>query len=269
MDWFIGKARRKDKDATAATTPDEVKAYLNDEFAQERILGADFTALVVLPNGVDQSEWLASHTISFFEHVNILYGCISEFCQTAGCATMPGSGYSSYQWVDDKGKKIKCTASQYIDYVMTYSQKCINDESVFPTKYGNVFPNSFETIVRKIHRLLLHVITHIYQCHCREIILFKLHGHLNTVFYHFHLFNKQFNLIEEKEMEALENLFQRLHHYAIRRLQFEAEAAAMFSQSPDGLPAELRKTDSGVMELMCENKENVDCDSYPPMAFMT
>ena len=70
-------------------------------------------------------------------------------------------------------------------------------------------------------------------------------------------------------MEALENLFQRLHHYAIRRLQFEAEAAAMFSQSPDGLPAELRKTDSGVMELMCENKENVDCDSYPPMAFMT
>jgi len=43
-----------------------------------------------------------------------------------------------YQWIDERGKKCKCTAPQYVDYVMTYSQKCVSDEAVFPTKYGNV-----------------------------------------------------------------------------------------------------------------------------------
>jgi len=43
---------------------------------------------------------------------------------------------SHYQWIDDRGKKCKCTAPQYVDYVMSYSQKCISDESIFPTKYG-------------------------------------------------------------------------------------------------------------------------------------
>jgi len=41
-----------------------------------------------------------------------------------------------YQWIDDRGKKCKCTAPQYVDYVMSYSQKCISDEAIFPTKYG-------------------------------------------------------------------------------------------------------------------------------------
>ena len=43
---------------------------------------------------------------------------------------------SQYQWVDDKGKKVKVTASQYIEYVTGYTQKTICDETVFPTKYG-------------------------------------------------------------------------------------------------------------------------------------
>jgi len=41
-----------------------------------------------------------------------------------------------YQWTDDKGKKSRLSAPQYIDYVMTYVQKTINDETVFPTKHG-------------------------------------------------------------------------------------------------------------------------------------
>ena len=42
-----------------------------------------------------------------------------------------------YHWVDDKGKKTKLSAPQYIDYVMTFVQKTINDETIFPTKHGN------------------------------------------------------------------------------------------------------------------------------------
>lgn len=45
----------------------------------------------------------------------------------------------TYLWFDEKGKKTKVAAPQYIDYVMTFTQKTISDESIFPTKYGNVF----------------------------------------------------------------------------------------------------------------------------------
>ena len=44
--------------------------------------------------------------------------------------------FSQYQWVDEKGKKCKCTAPQYVEYVMAFIKKTIHDESVFPTKYG-------------------------------------------------------------------------------------------------------------------------------------
>lgn len=44
--------------------------------------------------------------------------------------------HSLYHWVDEKGKRTKVAAPQYIDYVMIYTQKTVNDESIFPTKFG-------------------------------------------------------------------------------------------------------------------------------------
>lgn len=44
--------------------------------------------------------------------------------------------YRIYYWYDEKGKKIKCTAPQYVDFVMSLAQKLVTDEEIFPTKYG-------------------------------------------------------------------------------------------------------------------------------------
>lgn len=44
--------------------------------------------------------------------------------------------YRQYYWYDERGKKIKCTAPQYVDFVMSSVQKLVTDEDVFPTKYG-------------------------------------------------------------------------------------------------------------------------------------
>ena len=41
-----------------------------------------------------------------------------------------------YQWVDEKGKKLRCGAPQYIEYAMSYTEKALTDEALFPTKYG-------------------------------------------------------------------------------------------------------------------------------------
>lgn len=42
----------------------------------------------------------------------------------------------TYYWYDEKGKKTKCTAPQYVDFVMSSVQKLVTDEDIFPTKYG-------------------------------------------------------------------------------------------------------------------------------------
>ena len=60
--------------------------------------------------------------------------------------------------------------------------------------------------MKKIHRLLFHVIAHLYHSHFRELVLLSLHAHLNCIFAHFTLFNERFRLIEEKETEILHDL---------------------------------------------------------------
>lgn len=74
----------------------------------------------------------------------------------------------------------------------------------FPTERD--FPTSFESLVKKIHRLLLHVLAHLYHAHFREMVLLQLHGHLHSLFAHFTLFNYQFSLVDPKDAEVLQDL---------------------------------------------------------------
>lgn len=92
---------------------------------------------------------------------------------------------------------------------------------------GNPFLSSFETTVKKIHRLLMHVLAHVYQCHSRHLVHLRLHGHANTLTYHFMLFSKQFSLVDDKELDVLDDLYNRLrhHHSTVRRPTFGGEPA--------------------------------------------
>lgn len=166
----------------------------------------DVRFIVDLPAGIDYHEWLAAHIISLFESINLIYGTISEFCTISVCLDMLGPGQKIYLWIDERGKKTKVSAPQYIDYVMTFIQKAISDEEVFPTKYAKDFPNSFESVVRKIVRLLFHVVAHIYAAHFRQIAQLGLNSHLNLTFAHLISLLNRFSLIEPKETEVLYDL---------------------------------------------------------------
>lgn len=184
----------------------EQKLYLESTVLERKIPEADLRQLVDLPPGLDLNEWLASHTIAFFEHVNLLYGAVSEYCTPTTCPDMLGPGQRQYHWIDERGKKIRLSAPQYIDYVMTYAQRTVNDESIFPTKFAHEFPTTYEQILRKIQRLLFHVVAHLYHRHFRELLLLGLHGHLHALFAHLILFNRRFHLIDDKETEILNDL---------------------------------------------------------------
>uniref|UniRef100_A0A4X1UF56 MOB kinase activator 2 n=1 Tax=Sus scrofa TaxID=9823 RepID=A0A4X1UF56_PIG len=201
--WMTRKSKAKPNGKKPAA--EEKKVYLEPEYTKSRITDFGFKELVVLPREIDLNEWLASNTTTFFHHVNLQYSTISEFCTGEACQTMAVCN-TQYYWYDERGKKVKCTAPQYVDFVMSSVQKLVTDEDVFPTKYGREFPSSFESLVKKICKYLFHVLAHIYSSHFKETLALELHGHLNTLYVHFILFAREFNLLDPKETAVMDDL---------------------------------------------------------------
>lgn len=71
---------------------------------------------------------------------------------------------------------------------------------------GREFPSSFESLVKKICKYLFHVLAHIYWSHFKETLALELHGHLNTLYVHFILFAREFNLLDPKETAVMDDL---------------------------------------------------------------
>lgn len=258
----MGKARRKERDGDANQA--DTKLYLEEGVLERKLPDADLRLLVDLPAGLDYNEWLASHTLALFEHVNLVYGTISEFCTTSGCPDMTGPGTRMYLWFDEKGKKTRVAAPQYIDYVMTFTQKTVSDESIFPTKYANEFPSSFESIARKILRLLFHVIAHLYAAHFREVALLGLHAHLNLTFAHLTALHRRFNLIEPKETEVLRDL-----EIALRLTDDPVPSGATSSSSSSSTTNTTTTTSSASTNQQQPNSSSISSSSCAAMATTT
>ena len=64
------------------------------------------------------------------------------------------------------------------------------------------------TTVRKIFKLLFHVLAHMYYAHFNDLLNHGLHSHLNTVFMNFILLDQEHNLLDQKETVPLEDLIQ-------------------------------------------------------------
>ncbi|XP_035646562.1 MOB kinase activator 2a isoform X1 [Oncorhynchus keta] len=184
---------------------EEKKQYLEAEFTKVRVVDFDLKELVMLPREIDLNEWLASNTTTFFNLINLQYSTISEFCTGDTCQAMTACN-TIYYWYDERGKKTKCTAPQYVDFVMSLVQKLVTDDDIFPTKYGKEFPNAFESLVKKICRYLFHVLAHLFWAHFKETVALDLQGHLNTLYAHFIVFIREFNLVDPKETCIMDDL---------------------------------------------------------------
>ena len=94
----------------------------------------------MLPEGEDLNEWIAVNTVDFFNQINMLYGTITEFCTEERCPIMSAGPKYEYHWADGQTvkKPIKCSAPKYIDYLMTWVQDQLDDETLFPIKIGKL-----------------------------------------------------------------------------------------------------------------------------------
>ncbi|XP_029441327.1 MOB kinase activator 2-like isoform X2 [Rhinatrema bivittatum] len=195
----------KDRTRERRGAADEERLCLDPQFTSARITDADILMLVALPKGVNADEWLASNVLGFYNHVSLLYGCISEFCTSSSCPTMKAWS-SQFQWMDERGRKKRCSAPQYADYAVSLSQKLLSSEELFPTREQKDFSRHFRPAMQRILRLLFHLLVHIYSSHFRAVLALELHPHLNTLYLHLLLFCAEFRLLECGEMAASEEL---------------------------------------------------------------
>lgn len=182
-------------------------SYLDDSNLKLAIIEySDILKLVKLQNSIEYQEWMAFNTKMFFEQINVLYGAIAEYCTPKTCPTMNAPLNNHFYWLDDKGKKCKYSASQYIDTVLTYAAKATSDERLFPTKLGIPFPPQFDTLVKKINKHLFQILAHMYHSHYTELLQLKLNTYVNSIYLHFYSFNRSFSILDDKEIEIMDTL---------------------------------------------------------------
>lgn len=184
------------------------KSKVLHQFAKATLGSGDMRLAVQSPEGEDECEWLAVHTVDFFNEVSLLYGTVAEFCTKASCPTMSAGSRFEYLWADGVTvtKPIKVTAPEYVDLLMTWVEGQINSERLFPTSTACAFPRDFKSVVSNIFKRLFRVYAHIYYSHFDKIVALGAERHLNTCFKHFIFFVKQFALIDAKELAPLDEL---------------------------------------------------------------
>ena len=110
-------------------------------------------------------------------------------------------------------KPIHVPAHQYIEFLFEWIADQLHDESIFPTDTRVEFPKDFKKNCKKILSRMYRVFVHVYIHHfdrITELSQFQAEGHSNTLFKYFYFFVKEHNLLEDKEMEPLKDLIEKL-----------------------------------------------------------
>uniref|UniRef100_A0A0M3HMT5 Mob1/phocein family n=1 Tax=Ascaris lumbricoides TaxID=6252 RepID=A0A0M3HMT5_ASCLU len=167
--------------------------------------GVDLRAAVRLPANENFDDWLAVHTVDFFNRINLLYGTIADVCTAKSCPTMSGGPRYEYLWQDGVNykKPTRLPAPDYIYLLMDWIEIRINDETIFPSNTAVPFPRDFRQICKKILTRLFRVFVHVYIHHFDRLSQLGAEPHANTLYKHFYFFITEYAMVSSKELDAL------------------------------------------------------------------
>lgn len=175
---------------------------------RQKTLGSrDLWAQVKLPPGASESEWLAVNTIDMFNELNLLAGAISDLCTEQTCPVMTAGPYT-FAWADGDKIKVptKMSAPRYIEHLLLWVEKQLADESFLPVEPGVDFQPNFKKGIRVIYKRLFRIYAHVFHSHFKEMVEQDADAHINHSFKHFIYFVKEFDLIDDTELEPLKDL---------------------------------------------------------------
>lgn len=155
-------------------TPSQLK-----KLAESTLGSGNLQVAVRLPEGELFEEWLAVHTVDFFNHLNILYGTITELCTARECPVMCAGPRFEYHWQDSTSVKYrrstKLSAPEYVDCLLNWTQAQIDDATLFPVD-SNDFPPNFVERVKAILRRLFRIYAHMYNHHFAQVCAMHIEG---------------------------------------------------------------------------------------------
>ncbi|CAL8104299.1 unnamed protein product [Calicophoron daubneyi] len=188
--------------------PEDNKQHEMLQEAAATLGSGDLRQAVRLPDGEDLHEWIAINTVDFFNQISMVYGTLVEFCTEESCPVMSAGPKYEYHWADGQTvkKPLKCSAPQYVNCLMAWIQKHLENEAIFPSKIGAPFPRDFLSVVKVILKRLFRVYAHIYHQHFSEVRALQEEAHLNTSFKHFIFFVMEFDLVQKRELAPLQPL---------------------------------------------------------------
>ncbi|XP_004371837.2 MOB kinase activator 3C isoform X2 [Trichechus manatus latirostris] len=176
--------------------------------------GLDLRSVVRLPPGESIHDWIAVHVVDFFNRINLIYGTMAERCSETSCPVMAGGPRYEYRWQDERQyrRPAKLSAPRYMALLMDWIEGLINDEDVFPTRVGVPFPKNFQQVCTKILTRLFRVFVHVYIHHFDSILSMGAEAHVNTCYKHFYYFIQEFSLVDQRELEPLREMTERICH---------------------------------------------------------
>ena len=186
----------------------------------------DIRALVKTPAFAEVNDWLALHTVDFYNDLSLLCGTVLEFCEQnetggqlqevggagvedkqGGCDTMTAGPKYQYLWKDEGEFKspTELSAAQYLKVALAWIDSRLDDAELFPSE--NVgYGSRFRPTVRKIFKLFFRIYAHLYHSHFSDFVKLEAETHLNDSFRHFIFFVKEFKLIKSSELPPLHQL---------------------------------------------------------------
>ena len=143
------------------------KERLHEHATKTLGLTSNIRDIIKTPKGEDDKEWLAANTFDFYNNICMLYGVVSEYCTKETCPIMNAGPKYEYLWADGvKYKKpIKVSAPEYVNLLMDWIEKQINNPKLFPLEHNKPYPNNFKRIVKNIFKRMFRVYAHIYHSH--------------------------------------------------------------------------------------------------------
>lgn len=212
-DWSADDdiGRRTHKTFKANTDRGSHRFKLMNETRNALVTSGDMQNAVKLPKGEDQNEWLAMHTLNFYNEISLLYEMVRSRDTPDRFPIMCAGKKFQYFWADETTTKpLKLPAGEYIGRLFKWVERLLNDEATFPTRRENYFPLDFRTTVSKIFRRLFRVYAHIYYDHFDVIVEADAQPHINSCLKHFALFVQEYKLVGEKDLEPLKQVIRHL-----------------------------------------------------------
>lgn len=138
-----------------------------------------------------------------------------------------------YLWADGElvKKPLKCSAPEYVSYLMEWIQRKFDDQTIFPLRVDEKFGPEFRNTVETIFKRLFRIYSHLYYHHFKQLETLKAADYLNLSFKHFVYFVEQHSLIDQAEMKPLALLIANMHEKEAAKKSVAISAPNIFPSS--------------------------------------